>query len=320
MNNFTNLELRQLLTLEAIAATRSFAGAADRLNFSQSSVSQHVAALEALTGQRLVERARGRRMVELTEAGRLLLSHAGAIIARLRAAEADFRSFAAGEAGQLRVGVYQSVATQILPRVMGRLRDRLPGVEVNLFEELQYEDLLARVEDGSLDLSFSVLPLPDGPFAMVELMRDPFVLVFSAEQRPPARRPGFRSLDGLDMVGPRMCATVDLAERQLRATGAEPRVVFRSDDNGAIQGMVAAGLGFAFQPLLAVERADPRVAIALPREPVPPRNIVMVWHRDRYRSRAAEAFTELAREACAEIEGEQNRFLEQLTGEPALAR
>src|SRR5690348_11153526 len=122
------------------------------LNASLSTVSDHLASLEALVGQRLIERSRGRRSVELTEAGRLLLGHATAIESRLRAAEADFRAYAAGTTGSLRVGIYQSVANKILPELIRRFRQGWPDVEVDVTEAEHDDDLVAMVERGEVDL------------------------------------------------------------------------------------------------------------------------------------------------------------------------
>jgi DNA-binding transcriptional LysR family regulator len=114
-HDWAGLELRHLIALQAVAEERSFGRAAGRLGYTQSAVSHQIAALEALVGQRVVERARGQRNVALTQAGALLARHADAIVARLRAAQADYAAFSEGAAGVLRIGVYQSVGTRILP-------------------------------------------------------------------------------------------------------------------------------------------------------------------------------------------------------------
>src|SRR5215510_2397522 len=116
----SDLSLRQLLSFRAVADEGSFHGAADALDYTQSAVSQHVMALEAALGVRLFDRSRGRRTVELTEAGRLLLRHVETITDRLQAARADLLAYAAGETGSVRIGVYQSVGTRILPAIIGR--------------------------------------------------------------------------------------------------------------------------------------------------------------------------------------------------------
>ena len=98
------VEMRHLVALRTLAEERSFRATAVRLGYTQSAVSQQIATLERLVGQRLVERSAGGRTVELTEAGHVLDSHAEAIAARLATAKADMDSLASGRAGRLRVG------------------------------------------------------------------------------------------------------------------------------------------------------------------------------------------------------------------------
>src|ERR1700694_1283324 len=167
-NIWRGLELRHLVALQTVAQAGTFGRAAAALGYTQSAMSQQIAALETLVGQRLVERSRGQPSVDLTEAGRLLLAHANAVIARLEAAHADFAAFGRGALGALRVGTYQSVSTRILPGLMREFSAAWPRVEVQLSEPSNRE-LLPMVERGELDLTFEILPLVDGPFEALEL-------------------------------------------------------------------------------------------------------------------------------------------------------
>src|SRR5262245_29138341 len=119
-DRWSALAIRHLVAFDAVAREGSFRGAAERLGYTQSAVSQQIQGLERVVGQRLVERAAGRRAVGLTEAGELLLVHAQQILARTQEAHADLLALAHGAAGTLRVGIYQSAGARILPRVMAR--------------------------------------------------------------------------------------------------------------------------------------------------------------------------------------------------------
>ncbi|MFI5283328.1 MAG: LysR family transcriptional regulator [Candidatus Dormibacterales bacterium] len=308
-NNWRSVELKHLRALRAIAEKGTFWAASEDLNSSLSTVSDHITALEALVGQRLIERSRGRRTVELTEAGRLLLGHADSIEARLRAAEADFRTYTAGMSGSLRIGVYQSVANKVLPEVMRRYKEGWPAVEVELKEGANDLTLVESVERGELDITFAIEPISDGPFEVRELMQDRYVVVAAAGTELASRPLKVADLDGVPMVGYQHGKHQDLAEEFLRGRGIRPDFVFRSNDNGTVQAMVAAGLGVALSPLLAVDENDNRVRLTELEEPVPPRVLVVVWHRDRYRPPAATAFVDTAIAVAAEVERSHAAFL-----------
>ena len=107
-----------------------------------------------------------------------------------------------------------------------------------------------------------MLPLPPGPFAGEQLLRDPYVLVVPADS-PLARRerpPTLREIVELPLIGNRHCRSLDAGLAALRSTGKEPRIVFRSDDNGTVQGITATGMGAALVPRLTVDETDERVA------------------------------------------------------------
>ncbi len=298
-DRWLGIELRHLLALEAVAREGSFGKAATSLGYTQSAVSQQIAMLERIVGQRLVERPGGPRPVSLTEAGRLLLTHAEAIAARLAAAQADLSAFGNGEAGTLRVGVFQSVGQRILPELMRRFFEAWPKVDVTLTESADDAELLAQVERGDLDLTFADLPLIEGPFEAVELLRDPYVLVVPAESDLAENgvAPPLREIAELDLIGHKHCRSLT----NLEAVFRRPlRYVFQSDHNQTVQALVAAGVGLALVPRLTMDPLDESTTI-LEAPKVPPRVIALAWHRDRYRTPAARSFVETAQAVSAEL-------------------
>ncbi|TMK70137.1 MAG: LysR family transcriptional regulator [Actinobacteria bacterium] len=297
-DRWLGVELRHFLALEAVARERSFAKAAVALGYTQSAVSQQIATLERLVGQKLVERPGGPKPVSLTEAGQLLLTHAEAIAARVAAAQADLTALGEGEAGTLRVGVFQSVGQRILPELMRRFVRQWPKVSITLTESANDIHLLAAVERGELDLTFSDLPLNDGPFEVVELLRDPYVLVVPWDSD--LQHPTLGEIAQMDVIGHKHCRTLPRVEAAFR----QPlNYVFQSDHNQTVQALVAAGVGVALVPRLTVDEHDDATRlIELPK--IPPRMLAIAWHRDRYRTPAAQAFVETAQSVCAELERE----------------
>jgi len=299
------VEVRHLLALEAVAETGSFSQAAVRLGYAQSAISQQISTLEKAVGHRLVDRPGGPRSVSLTEAGKVLLAHAGHIVARLAAAKADLDAMAAGDAGVLRVGTFQSASNRLLPPTLAAFRNSWPDINVELRNEAIISQVEGLIRSGQADLAFADMSTVDDSHAMVELIRDPEVLI-TAPDHPLAQ---LDTVDLADLAGTRMismpsndiCA-IRIA-RALERVGVEPHVVFRSDDNLTTQRLVAIGLGVAIVPLLTVERSipDARVAIRGLNANLD-RQIGIIWHRDRLQSRASEAFIETAMQISSDVD------------------
>ena len=295
------IELRHLIALQAIAEEGSFGRAAVKLGYTQSAVSQQLAALERAVGEKLVERPGGPKAVSLTEAGLLLNRHADAIVGRLKAAQADLAAFAEGAAGPLRVGTYQSVSSRLLPALIRRFKEAWPKVDVQLSESAIDDELEARVERGEVDLSFVMLPVGD-PLETEQLLVDPYVLIVPTDSPLAGRTtpPSLREIAQHPLIGYRQCRSMEGMETAMRRAGSEPNIVFRSDDNGTVQGLVAAGVGVALVPRLTLQPMDGSLEVIDMSTLLPPRLIGIAWHRDRYRTPAARAFVESAHALCAE--------------------
>jgi molybdate transport repressor ModE-like protein len=293
------LELRHLAALRAVVREGSFSAAARSLGYTHSAIGQQIATLERIVGARVVERPGGRRPAEPTAAGRALAEHADSILARLDAARADVQSLVDGEHPSLRVGTYQSVAARLLPDILRRWHDSWPDVDVQLHQAAGDVELLEGVSAGALDLGFGALSASEHPVARVELLRDPYVVVVPAGS-PLAAERGPVTLDALrelPLILIKSCSARVTIEEHIRAAGAEPRIVFCSDDNGTIQGLVGAGLGIAVVPRLTMDERDPRTVLRELGTAVPPRVLGLVRHRYRQPSPVMDAFVATARAA-----------------------
>jgi molybdate transport repressor ModE-like protein len=284
------LEVRHLRAFATIVEEGTFAGAARELGYTQSAVSQQLLALERIVGAPvLLRHPGGRRPLELTDAGRVVLAHAEPLLARVKAAQSDVASLVNGEVGRIAVGTFQSFGARILPPVLARFRSTCPGVEVAIQATTDVNELHAAVEAGELDACFSVLPIKgDGPFEVRELMTDPYVLLGAKRLR--------------DLDGARVLLSCDyerhLVEARLLADGVTPAGYTRLDDNGMIHALAAAGEGIAVVPRLCVDPADDSVHVE-PLPALPPRRLVAVWHRDRTLGPSARAFLDAAAAVCA---------------------
>ena len=292
--DWTKLEVRHLQALRAIAREGSFGRAALELGYTQSAISQQIAALERIVGQQLVRRPKGRSPVSLTDAGRVVLRHADGIIEQAQAARADLEALRRGSV--VRIGTFQSTSMRVVPNAIATLAERMPDAQVELHEAQGDHELLRLIETGDLDLTFCVLPALNGPFVTLELLVDPIALVVGADH-PLADRRSIEpvDLDGLRMIGFHNCRDEQRIEAHLLGLRIVPRVVTRLDDNGAIQGLAAAGIGAALMPRLTIDASDSRVRVFDLDGLVPPRVLGIAWHRERTLSSAALAFIEAAR-------------------------
>ncbi len=180
-----DLDLKHLEALDAVAEEGTFGRAATRLGYTQSAVSQQIAALERLVGAPVFDRPGGPRPVELTPLGHLVLDHARELLARVDVAAVAVDRFLRGEAGRLTVGTFQSVTTTLLPAIVGRMRDESPDVDIRLVESNEKEIFPRALARGELDVAFTVdQGWPD--VATEILFDDPYLVVTELD----AGRPG----------------------------------------------------------------------------------------------------------------------------------
>jgi DNA-binding transcriptional LysR family regulator len=290
-----DVELRHLATMAAIVEEGTFGRAGARLGYTQSTISQQIAALEKSVGGPVFERPGGPRPVRITPLGAVVLEQGRDLLAKAEALADAVERFKAGD-GRIDIGTFQSVSNVILPSVVRRLRDEHPGCEIRLSEVP--EDL----QIGDLDLLFYDGPV-DGDVEHVKLVDDPYLLVARPGDFPdgPVR---LKRLDGRPMVGCHPTCDQRWMDRALTDAGARPRIVFRSPGNETILSMVRAGLGWAVLPWLALHGSDAwsddRLAIHELR-PAPARGIYLHWPARSSQSPLAVRAIEIAAEVSANL-------------------
>lgn len=259
------LNLGRLQILREVIHRGSFSGAAGALSYTQSAVSQGIARLEAETGTPLV--LRDRRGVRPTAAGAVLAEHADTILAQIEAAESDLAAVLGVRAGRLRAASFPSAGATIMPLAVARFRQAHPGVVLTLAEG-EPEEIAPRLGSGELDLAL-LFEFPGTresaglDLHAVELLEDPMHVVLPARHRL-ARQPGLRLTDLSQEDWVQTSASSPCARHVVRlclGAGFEPRVSFESDDYETVQGLVAAGVGVALIPRLALTRVHPGIVI-----------------------------------------------------------
>jgi DNA-binding transcriptional LysR family regulator len=274
------LNVARLKVLDEVARRGSFSAAADALDYTQSAVSQQIAALERETGMTLLQRHP--RGVSLTAAGQTLVGHAEGILARLESAEAALGAIAGLRGGRLRMASFPTAGATLMPLAIAAFRARHPDVELTLAEG-EPEQIAPRLRAGEIDLA---LLFEFGPAAgsgdddggadeltRVGLLEDPLFLALPREHRLASKR----KLRLEDLRGEAWVQTSSASPcarhvvRSCHAAGFEPNVAFESDDYQTVQGLVAAGVGVALIPELAlnpVVREDIAIRALSPRPPV----------------------------------------------------
>jgi DNA-binding transcriptional LysR family regulator len=300
------LDVRRLRVLREVAAQGSFSAAAEALSYTQSAVSQQIAALEREAGSKLVERsARG---VSLTDAGRALVVHADAILARLADAEEELHAIAGLRSGRLRLAAFPSACSTLMPLAVARFRERHPGVDLSL-APAEPEDGARLLRTGEADVALSI----ETTFAKrheddldgVTLLDDPMYIML-ARDHPMAARARLRLTDLVDepwMIGTAgTCPDTSIFLRACATAGFEPNIAFNLDDYNAIQGFVAAGMGVSFIPDLALVNVRDDVVIRSFGGGRPPvRRIVALTLADSFRSPAKQAMLDVLLEVSAEF-------------------
>jgi DNA-binding transcriptional LysR family regulator len=266
------LNVTRLKVLKEVAYHGSFSAAATALSYTQSAVSQQVATLEAETGMTLLERHP--RGVSLTAAGQTLVGHAEGILARLDAAEASLSAISGLRGGRLRVASFPTAGATLMPLAIATFRSSYPDVELTLAEG-EPEAIVPRLRAGELDLAllfeFAGETLLAQDMTRTELLRDPMYLALP-RAHPLASKQRLRLHDLAAEAWVQTSSSSPCARQVVRsahAAGFEPNVAFESDDYQTVQGLVAAGVGVALIPELALSVVRDDIAIrAL--SPAPP--------------------------------------------------
>jgi molybdate transport repressor ModE-like protein len=255
------LDVRRMKVLREVAARGSFSAAAEALSFTQSAVSQHVAALERESGTKLVER--GARGVRLTDAGQALVKHADAILARLDCAEEELAAIAGLRGGRLRLACFQSAGATLVPRAVAVFHERHPDVDLGMVEA-EPEEACQRLRAGEIDLAlvYDFEPIPgmlDGELELTHLIDDAYDAILP-KGHPLAARKRLRLADMAEE--PWICSTDTngcraITERACQDAGFEPRIAFEADETLAAQALVASGVGVTLLPRLALTTVHP---------------------------------------------------------------
>ncbi|SEH29640.1 DNA-binding transcriptional regulator, LysR family [Methylobacterium sp. 275MFSha3.1] len=294
------MTLDQLRIFVAVAERQHVTRAAEALNIVQSAVSAAVSGLEERHAVKLFHRVG--RGIELTDAGRIFLEEARAVLARAEAAERVLADLSGLRRGSLRVHASQTIASHWLPRHLVAFRAAHPDITIRLAVGNTAEVARA-VADGSAELGFVEGEVEDPVLASAAVAQDRLVLVVPAGHPFSARE----TLTAADLAGHPWVlreagsGTRSDFEAALAVAGlalADVAVSLELPSNEAVLAAIEAGAGASVLSEAVVASKLAAGALVAPPFPLPARTFRMLRHRERYRSRAADALLGLIRDGA----------------------
>ncbi|HQI67016.1 MAG TPA: LysR family transcriptional regulator [Rhodoglobus sp.] len=256
-----NLDLHSIRIVRAIAEHGTISAAARALGYSQPAISQHLRRSEARLGTPLV--IRSGRGVRLSEAGQVVARHAVAITSALDAASGDLAELVGLAAGTVRVAAFPTASSTLVPRLLASMRQRHPGITVG-YVEAEPPEAIAMLRDGAVDLAIT-FAYPgdrsdphrpaDVSLESVPLFTEPVVLALPDRHALADRQ----QVALADLADERWIAGCPLCRGHLlaacEAVGVTPNIELETDNAIAVLTLVAAGLGVALLPQLALATA-----------------------------------------------------------------
>ncbi|QUH03967.1 LysR family transcriptional regulator [Saccharopolyspora erythraea] len=300
------LDVRRVLLLVEASDRGSLTAAAEALGITPSAASQQMSRLESEVGQPLLHRLP--RGVQLTDAGRALADRGRAIRRELRGAQADLESFAQLDRGTLRLGSFPTASASLLPLALTRFSRKHPAMHTTVRSALLAE-LLELLHTGEIELAllwdYDWNRVDDDSMEIEHLLDDPTVLVVPANSEL-LDEP---EISLADLAGQEWIIRADnhpvaeVLRRSCRLAGFEPGISYESHDYQEAQAMVAAGLGIAIAPRLALtnRRHDVRLVNFATDVPAPTRRILLARMASRTPTPAAATMAEIVQAVAAKF-------------------
>jgi LysR family hydrogen peroxide-inducible transcriptional activator len=303
MANFT---LKQLRYFEALAAHRHFGRAAEVCAISQPALSVQIRELEGQLGQPLFER--GARQVRLTAFGETVAQRVSEILRASEALEDFARATRDRMVGRFRIGVIPTIAPYLLPRLIRRLGESHPGLDLQVRETLTPR-LVEELHQGKLDCAILALPVSEPAFTEVPLFTEAFLLVRpeSARDLPPPSAADLQEMKLL-LLEEGHCFR-DQALDFCNSAGKGPQAGLDGSSLSTLVQMVGSGIGVTMIPEMAVpvETRSAPVTCSRFEGGGPGRTVGMIWRRStpfaEELAEIAEAVRASAAPAAAPLSG-----------------
>jgi molybdate transport repressor ModE-like protein len=294
-----DVDIGRLRILAAVARHGSMTAAARHLAYTPSAVSQQIRKLESELGLGVL--ARHAKGVDLTDAGRTVVEHVATIERELAALRGDLEDIAGARAGTLRLGTFPTFGASLLPFAVTSFTQRHPGVALTV-RSARLKGLLALLRDHEIELAvlwdYEWSRLDEPGLVLQPLLEDATRLVVSTSHRLAQRA----TVSVGELADERWITradrhpVVEVLRRTCRMAGFEPAISFEAHDYQEAQGMVAAGLGVALAPQLALSGVRDDVRVLRFADGVPARRIMLARSADRAPTPAEAAMSRVLRD------------------------
>ena len=219
------MDLRTLRYFTVVAEELNITHAAERLCMSQPPLSNQMKALEEELGTKLF--IRGKRQLQLTDAGRLLLLRATQILDMTEKAQHEVMSLEGGMSGTINLGIVEGRAPFLTARWIAGFKEEFPNVKYSMWNGSS-DDVLDRLRQGLVDLAVIAAPYDTEHLEGITVGRGPWVAIMSRTNEL-AQIPGdeipLQSLAGKPLIVPSRPSRIDAIRAWFAEADAEPNII-----------------------------------------------------------------------------------------------
>ncbi|MDP9696451.1 UNVERIFIED_ORG: DNA-binding transcriptional LysR family regulator [Arthrobacter globiformis] len=295
------MEIRQLNYFIAVAEERHFGRAAERLHMAQPPLSQQIRQLEEQLGVRLLNRTT--RRVELTAAGQELLTRGRQIVNAVGTLRADVYQVGQGAAGVLRVGFSGSATYGVMPPIVRRAKQELPGLSLTLHGEMLTPAMEEGLRDGTLDAALLRPPVASQEIEYHVVTREPLIVALPSFSPLAVDRPvSVHELQDQAFIAyPPDSVLYRTTSGICRKAGFQPRISQVISETSTMLSLVAAGGGVAIIPA-SIRALQLEGVVYRDIEEAPEVELAVAWRRED-RSALLHNFLGVVRTATTDLPG-----------------
>lgn len=295
------MDLQQLRYFQTIARLQNMSRAAEELYVAQPSLSRAIARLEEELGAPLFDRLG--RQIRLNQLGRVFLHRVEQAFAELEEGKREVADMAGLEQGLVGLAVLYTVGAQLLPEILGAFRKDHPSIRFHLFQNGAHA-LINQLRKGEIDLCISFPKPEQSDIGWAPLRTEEIFLAVAPDHRLAGRGSVYLSEVAHDpFIGlKREYGLREITDHFCQLAGFEPRITFEGDEIVMVRGLVAAGLGVAFIPALALRNASEPTVSCLHISDFPcQRTIGLAWLQERYLTASVQLFRQFVIEYFAHL-------------------